>query len=341
MADQSVRRLTAQEAVRFYDGLPAGAWPPTLHPAYVVADATRNPALEPAFFCFDSQGERWLHALHVTKVPGTRWHDASSPYGYGGPVATSDDAEFTQTAWRAYGQYMREAGIVVEYVRFHPLLGNDKWYGGTVLDNRQVVSVNLNVGDPAQGYASRLRQTVKKAQKLGLRYEERPLACASREFGEFHRAAMEEMVADPFYVFDDAYFEALGRVPGAVVGITTSSTSDDWLAAALFLDGHGVREYHLAATNAPGRSAGASSFLLHEAALAAQARGITCLYLAGGTDANADNPLYFFKSGFSPQRLTYRTGWAVFDEAAFDELKAAFPLQWQAHPERPIFYRKV
>ena len=341
MPEQDMRMVTPLEAARLFERLPAGPWPSTLHPAYALADARRDAALEPSFFCFESQGETWMHALHVTRVTGTRWRDASSPYGYGGPLSTSADASFRQLAWGAYAAFMRERGIVVEYVRFHPLLGNERWYGGRVLDNRQVVTVDLEAGDPSAGYASRLRQVVKKAAKLELRYEERPLAATAREFGDFHRAAMEEMGADPFFSFPDDYFESLGQVPGAVVGICTGPGGSEWLAASLFLDGRGVREYHLAATSAKGRAAGASSFTLHRAALEAQARGIARLYLGGGTDARPDNPLFFFKSGFSPQRLTYRTGSAVFDAAAYEELKSVFPEQWQAHPERPIFYRKV
>ena len=121
--------------------------------------------------------------------------------------------------------------------------------------------------------------------------------------------------------------------PGGRVG--------DWLAAGLFLDGRGMREYHLAAATDEGRKLGASSLALHEAALAARRSGMHKLYLGGGTDAGADNPLLFFKSAYSPQRLTYRTGSTVFDAAAYDELKNRYPAEWAAHPDRPIFYRMV
>jgi len=36
-----------------------------------------------------------------------------------------------------------------------------------------------------------------------------------------------------------------------------------------------------------------------------------------------------------------RTGWTVFDAEAYDQLKDRFAAEWAAHPERPIFYRKV
>ena len=115
-----------------------------------------------------------------------------------------------------------------------------------------------------------------------------------------------------------------------------------WLAAAaLLLDGAGVREYHLAAASEAGKRQGAASLLLHEAAMGARDSGCAELYLGGGTDASEDNPLLFFKSGFSRKRLAYRTGSAVFDAAAYAQLEQRFPEQRAAHPHWPIFHRKV
>jgi hypothetical protein len=341
MAGDAVRSLTLAQAVARQERMTLPLCPATLHPLYVEADAARNTALQPAYLCFEDRGECWMHAVHVSRVPGTSLRDASSPYGYGGPLSTSDDPRFLAAAWRAYSRWMLDERIVVEYVRFHPVLGNDRHYGGRVADNRQVVSVDLTVDDIASNYASRLRYTVKKAEKAGLVYEESDFGDHAAEFASYHRAAMREMQADAFYLFDDDYFERLGKSGLATLGVCRQQGGDAWLAAGLFLDGAGVREYHLAATNEGGRATGASSFTLHRAALAAKAQGRRHLYLGGGTDASVDNPLLFFKSSYSPQRLWYRTGSAVFDAAAYDELTRRFPAEWAAHPERPIFYRKV
>jgi hypothetical protein len=342
MAGEPIRALTLDEAARRYEQLPLPLRPATLHPHYVVADAARSGLLQPVHLCFEAQGECWMHGLHLTDVPGTALKDASSPYGYGGPVSTSEDARFLEAAWSAYTAWMREQRVAVEYVRFHPVLGNDRCYGGRTAGNRQVVTVDLRANDLTVGYAGRLRQTLKKAAVSGLSYEEFDLDGRVAQFGSYYRSAMREMGSDPFYLFADDYFEALARSGFARLGVCCDPSSGSaWLAAGLFLDGRGVREYHLAATNEAGRKLGASSFVLHQAALAAARLGMSQLYLGGGTDTSADNPLLFFKSAFSPQRLVYRTGSIVFDTQAYDELKERFPQEWAAHPERPIFYRKV
>jgi hypothetical protein len=338
---EAMRPLTLGQAAVRHEKMAVPLRPATLHPHYVAADAVRHPGLQPVYLCFEDQGECWMHSLHLTDLAGTALKDASSPYGYGGPLATTDDAGFLAAAWGAYVGWMREQRVAVEYVRFHPLLGNERHYGGSVGYNRQVVSVDLTVDDITASYAPRLRQTLKKAAGAGLMYEEHDLRPDAAGFGAYHRCAMREMNADAFYLFEDDYFERLAMSGLATLGICRQSGSDAWLAAGLFLDGRGVREYHLAATNDAGRKLGASSFALHQGALAARRRGLGQLYLGGGTDASAANALLFFKSSFAPNRLAYRTGWTVFDTQAYDELKARFPSEWAAYPERPIFYRKV
>jgi hypothetical protein len=343
VSTDSLQILTLPQAIGIYEAMDLPARPATLHPGYVAADASRDSRLEPSHLLYESQGQCWLHSLHLTRVDGTDLRDGSSPYGYGGPLSTTDDAGFLAQAWRAYSQWMVQQRVVVEYIRFHPVLGNERWYGGTASDNRMVVWMNLEADDIARAYPPRLRQTLKKAQRAGLVYREDPLAPRAREFGAYYRAAMGDISADPFFLFGDAYFELLAATGLATLGVCLREGDDSgaWLAASVFVDGRGLREYHLAATNAQGREAGASAFLLHEAALAARGHGVPRLYLGGGSDVRPDNSLLFFKSAYSAERLAYRTGSCVFRAADYDELKRLFAADWSAHPERPIFYRKV
>lgn len=333
--------LTLAQASALFEQLPLPVRPATLHPAYVHADARRDPILQPVYLAHRAQGECWLHSLHLTQVPGTGCQDASSPYGYGGPLCTTDDAGFVHEAWSAYAAWMRAQRVAVEYIRFHPVLRNERHYGGQVEDNREVVCVDLAAGDPWSGYALRLRQSLKKADAAGLAYEEVPLAACVAQFGDYYRAAMREIGADPFYLFGHDYFAGLAASPGAQVAICTGAGASGWLAASLLLRGAGMCEYHLAATTAAGRQRAASSWLLHRAIAASREQGLRSFYLGGGTDRQRDNRLLFFKAAFSPLRLQYRTGSAVFDTDAYQLLAQRFARARAAHPERPIFYRKV
>ena len=343
MAADSLRPLSLAQAIDAYESFALALRPATLDPRYVAADASRTRLLRPVHLSFELRGERWIHSLHLADIEGTDLRDASSPYGYGGPLSTSDDPRFLAAAWQAYAGWMAQQNVVVEYLRFHPVLGNDSHYPGAVVDNRPVVWIDLASADFTAGYAQRLRHTLKKASRAELVYRELPLAHETRSFGAFYRDAMSAIGADPFFQFDDAYFALLAQGGRATLGVCGQGddTNAPWLSAGLFLDGVGIREYHLSASTPQGRAVGAAAFALHAAALSARARGARRLYLGGGSDVRPDNPLLFFKSGFSDQRLCYRTGSNVFNPRAYDRLKQLFPAAWAAHPERPIFYRKV
>lgn len=346
MAGDRLRSLTLAQAVEVYRSLDATLRPGTLDPRYVAADAGRAAILQPVYLCFQRGASRWLHSVHLSRIPGTDLMDASSPYGYGGPVADDIKPDFLAAAWDAYSAWMTQRQVVVEYVRFHPVLANERHYGGSVCDNRQVVVIDLARGDLEADYAPRLRQSLKKARRAGLGYREFDFADHAVRFGGYYRDAMQEIGADVFFQFDDGYFEQLGRCGLARLGLCQAGDGGDdpdrpWLAACLFLEGAGMREYHLAATTSAGRAIAASSFALHQGALAAQRLGHQRLYLGGGSDTRPDNPLLFFKSAYSSERLPYRTGSHIFDGVAYDELKQLYPEAWTAHPERPIFYRKV
>lgn len=337
-----MRAVTLEEAVACFEHLPHDRRPATLHPFYTVADARRDVALEPVHLLFSSQGEQWLHSLHTSRIPGTPLRDASSPYGYGGPIASTSDEAFLKSAWAAHVQWMRSQSVVAEYLRFHPMIDNARAYPGAISPNRSVVWIDLHDTGFAQAYARRLRGNLRKSESAGLRWCESPLATQAAAFGHFYRDAMYAMETDPFYLFGDEYFAQLGAVPGARLAVASSAHDEGtWLAACIVLDGAGLSEYHLAASAPAGRAVAASAWLLARCIDAAAARGQAAFYLGGGSTAAPDNQLLFFKSAFSSQRLMYRTGSTIFDDASRTQLALLYPQAWAAHPGRPIFHRKV
>lgn len=335
--------ISPTEAAAIQSRLELGFSPATLDPGYVIADAARSPGLTPVFLCYRSQGEVWMHGFHLGSVPGMPWRDASSPYGYGGPLASSSDPAFLAAAWAGYRNWMRAQRVVVEYVRFHPLVENERFYAGNVADNRKVVLIDFQAGPCEDGYASRLRSTLRKAGRSGIVFREERLADRVGQFGSFYRSAMRDIGAHSFYEFDDAYFERLARTPlvRLVTCVAAGSGGEDWLAASLLLEWGNTLEYHLAGSSPEGRRVAAASFLLDQAARQAQARGLKVFYLGGGTSPEADNSLLFFKGAFSNARRMYRTGSMVYDPVGYDEIKARYADEWARFPERPIFYRSA
>lgn len=326
-----------QRATEICALMPVSLRIPTLSPEYVVADALRDNSLEPTFWHYQEDGKHFLHGFHVSPIPGTEYIDIQSPYGYGGGVSNSEDGAFLDGAWRDYTNWCLERRVVAEFLRFHPIAKNERFYRGQVLLNRETVWINLETENLLGSYAERMRTAIRKAKNKGLVVQ----WCAPEVFLELfprlYYQAMESVGADDFYFFKDAYFERLCRLPQARLAIC--SREGAILSAAVFLVGGDIIEYHLGAALPEGKAAGAPKLVFHEAAIVGASLGCKVLYLGGGTNNQPDNPLFFFKARFSALRASFSIGKQIHLPQAYDMLKTHFAEAYAEKAGQILFYR--
>lgn len=335
--------VTPDKAAEVLRRLPAELQAPSLHPAYLLADAERGAGLSPRFFVHEEGGESYYHAFHTQSVPGSDLIDVQSAYGYGGPVASTTDREFLQGASAAWRAWCQENSVLVEFIRFHPLLENWRFFAGDILDDRATVWIDLAVPELMAQYTTRVRTAIRKAVKTGLRIEWWDATEFLAVFPAFYADTMQAIGAEDGYFFPPAYFERLlGNAANEFNGVPwLAICRDDWqiFAGAIFLPGAAMIEYHLSASNVGGKSRGATNLILHEAALRGQQAGKRQLHLGGGSNAAPDNPLLFFKAGFSPQRARFRIGRQIHDPQAYAALKADWDRRKGPSGNRILFYR--
>jgi len=108
-------------------------------------------------------------------------YDITSPYGYGGPLAFPTAGEVVwNNFYRCFADYCAGNGIITEFVRFHPVLGNHRPLVShmDVVRASQVVCVDLNRSDEEiwSGYERNNRKNINKArrEKLEVILEETP-----------------------------------------------------------------------------------------------------------------------------------------------------------------------
>jgi len=333
VSDTSVVEL--DEAQALFASLPRAMQWPTLSPTYVAADTARDAALRPLFLVSRQGDGLLMHMVHESSI---EHHDASdwqSAYGYGGPVAHGLDEAGLARAWSELDNIARQRGIVAEFIRFHPALGNHRWYPTTVHDDRRVVQVDLRTQDLMSTYLGRTRTAIRKAERDGLLAEWQSVAQARDRFPDFYRQCMREIGATDFYLFTDAYFERLLQLPGARVLAIQSDGRP--LSMGVFLFGPQQAEYHLSGTLRAARQSGATNLLLHAAARSAKEVGCESLYLGGGTTNSPEDPLLNFKKSFASPDLTFRIGRRVHDPGTYELLKAAHPDKVASG--RVLFYR--
>ncbi|NLI91355.1 MAG: hypothetical protein GX434_03880 [Peptococcaceae bacterium] len=327
--------------------LPEELKSPYFHPYFVVNDSLRDPSLTPLFFVYQEGGEIFYHAFHLGKVEGTLFFDIQSPYDYGGPLATTCEPDFLAHAWQHYLTWCRENRVLAEFIRFHPLLENWRFYPGEILPMRETVWLDLQENNRFASYTTRVRTAIRKAATNGLRVEWRTAENPSQEnsgsdnpgqvFINLYTEAMLKLQADKFYFFPDAYFDKLMSWPQTYLALCFQK--DTVLGAALFMKQSYLMEYHLAGTRTEGQKLCAANLILDEAAKMAQDLGCRKLHLGGGTDNTPGNSLLFFKSGFSPKRAFFRIGKIIHAPREYEKLQKKWQDRFGQITEKILFYR--
>ena len=310
---------------------------PTLHPYYVTADAKRDGTLNPVFFVYEEKEDMFYYGFHKAYVQETDCYDIQSPYGYNGPISSSADKGFLDRAWRSYLSWCDENMILAEFIRFNPLVENWRYYPGEVIDNRETVWINLGNRELMPTYSTRVRTAIRKAIKNGLHVEWWESHQFLKVFPELYNTTMKELNADQFYYFTDKYYQEVTTWNQAHLAVC--KFQGKIVAAAIFLAGPYIMEYHLSASDSLGKKLGATNLLLHEAALFGQLLGCGALHLGGGTDSSPDNSLLFFKSGFSKLHASFKIGKLIHRKEDYEALK----LEWQKKhgklASKVLFYR--
>lgn len=257
--------------------------------------------------------------------------DATSVYGYSGPVGSGlDDAEFRARAWSRIRGVWADQRLVSLFTRFHPLLenwrgctsfhGTEPVPGGEILHVGRSVSIDLAHDRETRRriYPQTLRQEIKESERAGLVVEADDWA-SYPAFAELYRATMRNSSAAERYMFSDGYFAGLREALAGIGHLAVAHVRGE-LAAALLLTVHGrFAQAHLTGVNPEFRALSPLKGLLDGAAEIARALGATRLHLGAGRGGHEDS-LYAFKARFSADRHDFRLGRWVLDRPAYRAL---------------------
>ncbi len=272
--------------------------------AYHRVSALLEPTLAlPILLHYDgAQGGLALPLLLRPLPDGAGW-DATSPYGYGGPVALAEQA--AEGFGAAFDEWTNANGVVATFLRLHPLLGNARLVPQTaeLVPLGQTVAWDVTAGrDLFALMHAHHRRAARRADRAGL--EVRLVAGPTDldEFSELYRLTMLRRGADDFYFFSAEYWDAL-RTEADALGLllVEGRLPDGELAAALLCFSQGPwLHYHLGATSDAARTIGASNRCFQAAAEWAQSRGMTRFHLGGGLGSDSTSTLFVFKHRFDP-----------------------------------------
>ena len=253
------------------------------------------------------------------------YKDFETAYGYGGPITNCDDKIFRKNALIAFKSYCAEHNFVAGFVRFHPLFQNQEGFDviGRVIDDRKTVTVNLDqTMDEVwkNEIHTKNRNVIRKAEKAGCQFVVDDKYEHLKEFVNLYDSTMDKLSADGFYYFDDNYYVNLKNgIRDSFLGCVQNSEGQI-ISAAIFMYRGPYGHYHLSGSDKNQLAISPNNFMLWNAAVELQKRGVKKFHLGGGTNGDEENSLFQFKHRFSKDTCQFCIGKLIFDQAIYDAI---------------------
>jgi CelD/BcsL family acetyltransferase involved in cellulose biosynthesis len=275
------------------------------------------------------------------------WRDASSPYGYSGPIVVveqaSEAAAFCRSALAALLETLRELRVVTAFVRFHPLIETPLApfeAAGALVRHGRTVSVELRASPDQLWRQMRRnhRMDIRRLRESGRAVFEHDTTW--RNFDAYLSAYQEtadRVGAHKSYYFERSYYERLRSILGDTIHLCAVHIDGEMAAAGIFIEHGKVVHYHLSATRNAYLDQRPNKLLCHEASLWARERGNHVLHLGGGVGGREDS-LYHFKAGFSEARHPFHTWRACTDAEIYQDIVRTWRADETRGPIDPQYF---
>ena len=255
------------------------------------------------------------------------YSDVGTPMGYGGPVASGANPPVA-AFFDAYEHWCADNGVVATFVRFHPLLENQRLAEGRWHLEHIGHSIGWRIAgrSPEElfaGMGSHHRRWARKALAAGIVAGPASEPGRLEAFVALYEETMRRKDASGFYLFPTAYWRLLGTDLRDRLVRFDATLENELVASIVCLAGGAWLHYHLGCSSERGQSVGANHLLFHVAASWAAERRFARFHLGGGVGGFEDS-LYEFKRRFDPEgTCPAYLGKAVHDVDAYLRLSGA------------------
>lgn len=271
------------------------------------------------------------------------YFDIQGAYGYNGVVSSTRDQGFINDFYKTFDQFCNENNIIAEFVRFHPLLGNESFSRNnmTVIKDRETVAIDLTKDHSdiwESGYTSKNRNMIRKAIKQGYVVEilNSPKTEDLDTFIDIYYNSMAAVNAEQYYFFKKGYFTNIFKyMSNNAFLFNVVDPACGVVCAAIFLKYGDYFHYHLSGRKNDSDNS-VNNFLIDRTLDFAKKEGAKYFHLGGGRSTSHDDTLLKFKKNFSKQTLTFYIGKKIHNQTIYHQVVE----QWaHKYPEKVETYK--
>lgn len=273
--------------------------------------------------------------LLIRKIAGTDFYDATSVYGYVGPVYKNIPAEYDNTHFKGeLFDYLVSENVVSVFSRLNPFLPvqNNILAGiGDVEKMGPIVAMDLkkNIELQRQSFSRRLKGQLNKARR----------SCWVKsidnesDIGDFinvYQENMDRVNAKPMYYFDKSYYFNLFKSKDFETQglLAYHNQTKKVIGGGLFMFKNSILHYHLSGTKNEYLSLMPTKLIIDEMRLKANQLDLSYFNLGGGL-ASSEDSLLKFKSSFSKDLWQFKVWKLIVLPEVYNELTKGRNLQEQ------------
>ena len=271
--------------------------------------------------------------LLIRKIEGTSYYDATSVYGYSGPICSVAPKNFNTSNFEKFlFEFFVENNIISVFTRLNPYiefqnilfshLGESSYFGELSYLGK-IVNINLAIPleEQKKTYQNRLKTHINKANRLlSLKVAE-----TKEDFQEFkvlYYENMKRIKAKKHYFFSDDYFEIINTSKDfeTEILLAIDNESKKVIAGCLFVKTNTMVQYHLSGSDEKFLHLNGTKFLIDQMRLKASKAGYKNFNLGGGLGANEKDSLFRFKSAFSDEYHPFFVWKLIVNKEKYDDL---------------------
>lgn len=257
---------------------------------------------------------------------GREWQDATSVYGYPGPITNRRDPPETMLEGfaSAIRTELEQMKVISVFSRLNPLIEQHNILaraGGRIMTLGPTVAIDLRqpLETQYQQYRTNMHRDIRKAREAGA------VCCWDRswqhleDFIVIYYETMERVGAADRYFFPPDYFLRFRKSLNGHAHLFIVLLDEEPICGGLFTHCQQVIQYHLGGTRTEYRDLAPTKLMFDTVRLWGNEQEASFFHLGGGVGAKRDG-LFNFKSGFSNLVLEFQTWQAVLNRQVYVSL---------------------
>ena len=293
---------------------------------YDYHHAAKAKGEEPVLIHYAENDKSVVLPLLIRNIEFSRYKDATSVYGYPGPITNEASSDFNMNLFqKELHQVFREQNIISVFSRlnsFIPYQESCLLKMGSTETLGRVVYIDLNETLDGQWkcYSRRLRTYVNKSRTI-YEIKNADLHADLDSFIDLYYENMRRVNANKEYFFDKKYFLDLINSSDfeTEVLLAISRKTGEVAGGVMFIKKNEIIQYHLSGTSEIYLDLNPLKLLIDEMRIRGTQENFSYLNLGGGVSAKEDS-LFYFKSGFSKYTLPFKVWKYIVNRNVYEDL---------------------